>query len=320
LEEDIGALNQRVGSDSSYTFEELVFGSASDVLQALGSSLDDVDVGSFLDIVGATARLEDTFSSGKEYSDKKRSAHHVGSTALASDQMATLDFTTVLFFFEKTPGKKIPVEEDEGWGHKMDNFDRYTGAKGKAVRSEITTKVKNLSTRVKGSVLGTGSAQRLARHLISEVLRQVSEFTNFLTDYQGELENECNYPTKVAWRYLGISARSIFNYLIVPRMEVAGLDEIGSKSSKSLIIWAILEVHMRMNSLISCGFKPHSVLTTTMTTFVMKNRIDSSQLEAVVTKCDLISKTNNGLDKRVGVLETLSKTVAADMKTLKSRK
>ena len=85
-------------------------------------------------------------------------------------------------------------------------------------------------------------------------------------------------------------------------------------------MWAILEVHIRMNSLISCGFKPHPILTTTMATFVMKNRIDASHLEAVVTKCDLLVKTTTGLDKRVGVMETLSKTLQADLKACKAKK
>ena len=74
-----------------------------------------------------------------------------------------------------------------------------------------------------------------------------------------------------------------------------------------------------MNSMIDCGFKAHPVLTTTMTSFVMKNRIDSSQLEAVVAKCDLISKSGAGMDKRVGVLETNAKTVAADIKFFKGK-
>jgi hypothetical protein len=320
LEEGALALDKKVGGDSTYVFEEYVFGSDLDVLTLLGSSLDEVDVGLFLDLVGATSRLEDSFSSGKEYTDKERSASHVGISALAADQMATLDFTTVLFFFEKSPGKKLPVEEDDGWGHKMESFARYTGAKGRAVRGEISTKVKNLTTKIKGSVVGSGVAQRLSRWLTAEVIRQVSELLNFLTDYQGELVNECNYPDKTAWRYLGICARGILSYLIVPRMEVAGVNDIGARPTKARIIWAVMQVHIRMNSLISCGFKPHSVLTTTMTTFVMKNRIDASQLESVTIKCDSVVKSNAGLDKRVGYLEVLSKTLSTDVKTLKAKK
>ncbi len=75
-----------------------------------------------------------------------------------------------------------------------------------------------------------------------------------------------------------------------------------------------------MNSLIECGFKPHSILTTTMATFVMKNCIDSSQLELVTTKCDSLVKSNTGLDKRVVAMESLSKTLQADVKALKGKK
>ena len=63
LEEGAITLDKKVGGDSTYVFEEYVFGSDLDVLNLLGSSLDNVDVGLFLDLVGATSRLEDSFSS-----------------------------------------------------------------------------------------------------------------------------------------------------------------------------------------------------------------------------------------------------------------
>jgi hypothetical protein len=319
LEEDCSTMEQKLGDTASYTFEGLTFGCEDDILKLLGSGLDEVHSGLFLDLVGTTSRLEDDFSSGKEYADKTRSARTVGITPLEADQMSTMPNTTVLFLFEKNAGKKIAVEEDDGWGYRMESFDRYTGAKGKAVRTDLTTRVKNLTTTVKGSIVGQGPGQRLARHLLTEVVRQVSELTNFLTDYQSELENECNYPSKVAWRYLGITTRSIFNFLIPPRMEVAAVGDLGSRPSRARIIWAVLQVHIRMNALADCAFKSHPVLTTTMSSFIMKNRIDSSQLDAVIAKCDLISKSTGASDKRVGVLETNAKATAINIMTIKAK-
>jgi hypothetical protein len=196
----------------------MTFRTEEDLMALLGPSMAGHSIGIYVDLVGVLTRLEDTFADGKTYTDKTRSAKLCDLTPLAADQMASLDFPTVLFLFEKTPGKKVPVDEDEGWGHRLESFDRYTGAKGKCVRTDITTRTRTLTTKIKGAIIGSGPAQRLARHLSSEVNRQVAAFTNFLTEYEGELEHECNYPAKVAWNYLGVCARAIIKHLVVPRI------------------------------------------------------------------------------------------------------
>ena len=114
----------------SYVFEDMVFSCPEDLLRLLGSSLDDAHVGLYWDPVGVLAQLEERFGSGKEYTDKTYSADRCELTPLAADQMASMDHPTTSYFFEKTAGKKGVVEADDGWGHRMESYDRFTGAKG----------------------------------------------------------------------------------------------------------------------------------------------------------------------------------------------
>ena len=58
---------------------------------------------------------------------------------------------------------------------------------------------------------------------------------------------------------------------------------------KAQILWATLQVHNRINAIIKAGFKSHFVLTTAMSDFIMKNRIDVSQLEAVEKKITVVA-------------------------------
>lgn len=319
LEDDVTVLGQQLQSSGSYTFETFVFHSEAELLRVLDSSIGDGHVGWYLDIVGVLTRLEDVFATGKEYADKRRAAELAKLTPLAADNMASMEVSTVLYLFEEKAGKKNPVDEDDGWGHRMESIDRYTGVKGKPVRTVITTKARDLTTKVKGSILGTGVAQRLAKHLLTEVNTQIGALTTFLTDYHNELQNECNYPSKVAWQYLGICTRAIIKHLIVPRLAVSGIEDVCSKANQTTILFAVLEVHQRMNALIACEFKSHAVLTTTMSTFVMKHRIDASQLEAVGAKCEAVSKSSSLVEKRVAVLEVSSKAASADLKFLKTK-
>ncbi len=59
------------------------------------------------------------------------------------------------------------------------------------------------------------------------------------------------------------------------------------------------------NPIISANFKSHSVLTTAMADFIMKNRIEGAQLDAA--------------EKRISHLEAAAKTAVADIKVIKGK-
>ena len=84
------------------------------------------------------------------------------------------------------------------------------------------------------------------------------------------------------------------------------MQDLTDTTNKARIIWAIMQVHIRFNQLLKAGFKAHPVLTRAMSAYIMKNRVDGSQMDA--------------MDKRVSVAETLAKATAADLKVLRKHK
>ena len=143
-------------------------------------------------------------------------------------------------------------------------------------------------------------------HLFAEVKIQISLLFSFKTDYFTELTCIYNYTDEVAWKFIGVCVRAIFDFLAPPRLAVAGLEDLSARPVKAQIIWAIMQVHLRFNELIKADFKAHPVLTRAMSAYIMKNRVDGSQLEAV--------------KKRVSVVETQVKTTANELWVVKAHK
>jgi hypothetical protein len=304
---EVAALDQEPVDVASapYSFEDYTFTSAEDLCSQLGKSLDGVTVGQFIDTFGLTCRLEDDFSSGKDYADKRRATTTTGITGLEADNMSTMTHTSIPFFFAKAPGKPLPVAENAGFGHRLETFARFSAGQGTSTKLELSQRVLLAITRIKGTISGNDVAKRLARHLLTEVMVQVGLISAFFSDYYSVLIDDCHYTPKAAWHFIGVSFRAICNHLIPPRIGISALDDLAQRPVKAQIIWGILQVHSRLNSIINAGFKSHSVLTTAMSDFIMRNRIDGAQLEAA--------------EKRIGHLEAAAKAAAADLKVIKGK-
>ena len=180
------------------------------------------------------------------------------------------------------------------------------GGAGKAARTEMTELLQTHFTKLKGSLTGSTIADRLALQMFNEVHHQLNMLSGFVTNENTELVHECHYKQQVAWKFIGVCTRAIFAFLHPPRLEVAALQDLTDTTNKARIIWAIMQVHIRFNQLLKVGFKAHPVLTRAMSAYIMKNRVDGSQMDA--------------MDKRVSVAETLAKATAADLKILRKHK
>ena len=215
---ELAALDRLQGETSAegYPFENVTFHSAEDVLKKLGKSIEDVNVGMFVEMFGITCRLEDTFASGKDYADKMKATTSVHMTTLEADNMATMAYTTIPYFFEKVQGKNIPVEQDAGFGQRLETFAKFRGGLGKSTKTDLSARVTRVITMVKGSIIGTDMSQRLARHLLSEVNVQVGLVLAFFGDYYDVLTDECHYTPKAAWTFIGVSFRAICEHLLPP--------------------------------------------------------------------------------------------------------
>ena len=85
-------------------------------------------------------------------------------------------------------------------------------------------------------------------------------------------------------------------------MEIAGLSDLSSIDTKVAVVWAMMQVHVAVNEIIEQK-KAHHVVTTSMSNFVMKTRVDKSHVDDALAKAAESSKAASALDKRVQALE-----------------
>ena len=98
------------------------------------------------------------------------------------------------------------------------------------------------------------------------------------------------------------------------RKKAAKIDSsrLNKRDAKSLVIWAVIAVHIKMRSLIAAKFKSHQVVNNAMSNFIMKTRVDKSSVE----------KLDGKLEKGLKVVDQTAKDTAdlkAEFKALKAR-
>jgi hypothetical protein len=322
LETEAKALGFRVAGNDTYEFGGDYYSGPQDVITNLGDSIDEIHLGMFLDVFGALSRLQDSYGDGKAYADKQRSAKYLGATTLEVDAMATMEMSTTSALFERQKGKHVPMDVHSGFGEEMSTFAKFSGENsGKSVRAELHKKLVQLISTIRGAINGYGKGPSLARHTLDQTLTQVSFLFGFWSEWHMELLHMCNYTTGVAWKFIGVCTRAVMDHLVGPRMEVASLGpDLQSAVVKGKVIWAVLTVHKRMQEVIAKEFKSHQVITTAMSGFLMKHRVDSSQMDSMVVKTTEISKQHQGMEKFKSAQEATNKSVADSIKILKAKK
>ena len=155
-----------------------------------------------------------------------------------------------------------------------------------------------------------GPSEELAHSLGINTQTQLSNLLALMSDWHEELVHQCDYKTDVAWQFIGFAIRSVMDHLVPPRMEVAGVQNLDSSRAKAQIIWAVLQVHVRVNAIIDARFKSHPVVTTAMSNFIMKSRVDRSHVDSMGTKVADAVKSTSSVEKKIVTME-------AELKSLK---
>ena len=309
LEVKIQSLIAASDGGGSFAFGGHRFQSPSDVERILEEELPDASIADFPELFGILCQVSDKFTDGKAYADKSRSSLSIDSTNAEVDVMATMTHPVPLVLFSKAEGKSTLMDPEKGFGHQLDTYSKFSG-KQAAFRQVITRRTNDLLLSIRGNLRSTGVCADLSRHLCAETKNQLAEILTLLADWHDELTNQCDYPSKVAWEFEGFMIRAIMEHLAPPRVEVASVSGLSSSRSKSLIIWAIMQVHVRLNEVIEAKFKSHPVVTTAIANFTMKTRVDRSHIMDVTEKMKDATKSSVNTEKRIASLE-------AELKTLK---
>ena len=308
LETRMFSLQAATNGGGTYNYGDLRFQSADDVEKLLTEELPNASIADFPELFGILCQVSDKFTDGKTYADKSRSSLSIESTNAEVDVMATMTHPVPLVLYSKAEGKVTLMDPEKGFGHQLDTYTKFSGRQA-SFRQVVTRRVNDLLLSIRGNLRTSGICADLSRHLCSETKNQLAEMLTLLADWHDELTNQCDYPSKIAWEFEGFMIRAIMEHLAPPRIEVASVSGLSSTRSKALIIWGILQVHVRLNEIIDAKFKAHPVVTTAMTNFNMKTRVDKSHIDDVTDKMKDSMKTVTASEKRLASLESELKTL-----------
>jgi len=286
------------------------YGSVQDVELHLGTSLRDANIGWFSDIYGALSRLGESFYNHGEYARVLKDSR-VGllSTTLETTLMGDMASHGILYFFERSGGSKTLVDSEVGFGYRLTTMEKFTCG-GAPQRTEIGRMIAKQMKAIAGAITHTGPSATVAHAMLEGIKTQVSALLSFMEQWHSELLLQCNYETKEAWPFIGQCVREILNYLTPPRVEVSEIQDWSEPSNKAQIIWAMMQVHIRMEEMMESGFKSHSTVTTTMANFIMKTRVSESSVTGLEKKVKEVSV----LPGKVAALEAEIKTLKASLK------
>jgi hypothetical protein len=277
--------------------------------------LDSASIGWFLDLAGALCQLEDTFFDGPAYANYLHASKKVDSTTLETGLMGAMSCQGIRYLFESAPGKKTLVENDAGFGYRLNTVAKYNGG-GSPQRYQILELIQNLIDSISGTIVGMDPASSLAQYLLTKVRSQAEGLLTFMDQWNSELLNQCEYTTLEAWPFIGQCVRAIMNHLIKPRIVISKMEEWKSTESKARIIWAILQVHIRMDDVIINRFKSHNTITTVMSNFILKTRVSESSVADLSKKMkDLVT-----LPAKVTACDTEIKAMKKEISSFKAKK
>jgi len=216
----------------------------------------------------------------------------------------------IRYFYDAQMGKKGSVTPDQGFGFRLSTMEKFSGGNGAPERAEISSHVQRLVSSIQGSITGTDICAQLVHNMNNKTQSQKEVMLSFMEQWHGELMMQCNCATKEAWTFIGQCVCAMLDHLTPPRILVSHYQEWRTPENKARIIWAMMQVHIRMDEIIAARFKSHPTITTVMSNFIMKTRVS----ETVVTDLSKKIKDAANVSLKVAALEAEFKVLKASMK------
>jgi len=310
LERGFAELRKQVVGSKVFRFNGMHFGSYEDVLTHLGDSLAGCSIGWFLDLYGALSQIGEVFYEGGDYASVLHASARVQSSTLETTLMGDMKCPGIRYLYDAQLGKKGLVTPDQGFGFRLSTMEKFSGGNGAPERSEISSHVQRLVSSIQGSITGTDICAQLAHNMNNKTQSQNEAMLSFIEQWHGELLMQCNYATKEAWTFIGQCVRAMLDHLTPPRILVSHYQEWRTPENKARIIWAMMQVHIRMDEIIAARFKSHPTITTVMSNFIMKTRVS----ETAVTDLSKKIKDAANVSPKVAALEAEVKILKASLK------
>ena len=114
---------------------------------------------------------------------------------------------------------------------------------------------------------------------------------------------QCNHKEENAWTIIGVAFRNVLDVAVPWRKDVAQLDEYKSTQAKARVLWAVLRMHIHFDAVLAAGFKGHDSVTSAMSNFLLKHRVDRSAIDTLSSQVKEASSAAKAAQSKTASLE-----------------
>jgi hypothetical protein len=174
-------------------------------------------------------------------------------------------------------------------------YEHWIGSgTGVSYREELGNQINDYTDGILGqSGDGDTSASLMAKLLISQVLMQWNAIVGFIDSFYLDLVAKCKFDSAKAWKLVAVCVASIFKATQPYRAKVILLEDSTKLAQKAAFMWATFQTHRVIQSFISVKFQSHPFIVTEISLFMVRERVDSKEVEALATKCQKAEETSS---------------------------
>jgi hypothetical protein len=254
---------------------------------------------------------------GKEQSDRKYAAQKANvHSALEADLVASMGHERPLCLYSKD--KKVLATHDKGFAA-CPSYEMWMSGGTQSHWCQLDYDFKAFCTGLTGRIStrgrSIGGGELLAEYLITLMLSHFVKLAAFMNDFYRELVEVAKFRKEKAWILVGQCVACVFESMRPFRSAVTLIEDPTTVQNKSAFIWAVFQSHRVMDEFMLVGFKGHPGIVKQMSLFMVTERVDPSEVLAMVSK---VSKAEVAADKATAEAKRLTEANGALKRRLDS--
>jgi hypothetical protein len=124
----------------------------------------------------------------------------------------------------------------------------------------------------------------------------------FIDMFYLDLVAKCKFDEAKAWKLVAVYVAAIFKATQPFRSKVILLEDSTKLTQKAAFMWATFQTHRVIQTFISVQFQSHPFIVTEISLFMVRERVDSKEVENLATKC---KKAEESSTKAAGEVKQL---------------
>ena len=274
--------------------------------------------GVFWDLFSALVYIAEVKKpTGKELADTNYSATRTHTTPFENDLVASMSHDLPGVFFHETTHGMIASKE-EGFT-RCKSYAQWMGSSAnKPYKRLVQERLQHFVTSIRGTMRGgSGNWFLIADTMLNNLVTQFHELSGFIQGFYNELIQVSQFKPERAWVLVGRCVGAVFEDQRKYRAKAEKIVSLTTVSGKAQLFSAVLKSHEIMEDFLLAGFRAHPLIVKEISLFMLKERVDPLEMEALSGEVD---KLRQDLKKLSLANADLKKTVGDQKEELKRLK